>query len=302
MRAKSKSPLVSTIIPLCSEDKKTAERAIRSILKQSYTNIEIIAILDGENNVLESLLDNLSSTDHRIIKVKNEKNIGLANSLNKAIGLAKGEYTARMDADDFSLSERIKKQYTFLKKNNLDLIGSNKIIIRGENKYYSKSIPESAVNVKEILKRKNIMTHPTFFGKTEVFQKIRYRNLKYSQDYDFICRAIEAGYKIGNINEYLLEYTAPTKINTQKKAYQAAAKYEIKKAFRKNKLSHVDITSTIEKKSKRKLFLIATRYNEQAIRAKEGKLYGSFMLQYIISLLLSHTYRSELKDILLGKL
>ena len=59
----------------------------------------------------------MSYNDDRIRYVKNEKNLKLIATLNKGILLAKGEYIARMDADDISTSNRIMLQYNFLQEN-----------------------------------------------------------------------------------------------------------------------------------------------------------------------------------------
>ena len=60
----------------------------------------------------------------------NEKNIGLAASLNKGIDKSKGDYIARMDADDISMPNRLEREYNYLKDNpDIHIVSTNKIDI-----------------------------------------------------------------------------------------------------------------------------------------------------------------------------
>lgn len=88
------------------------KEAIDSILNQSYTNFEFIIINDGSTDGSENVI--LSFKDPRVRYVKNEKNLGLIATLNKGIDLCKGDHIIRMDADDISLPDRIKKQVEFM--------------------------------------------------------------------------------------------------------------------------------------------------------------------------------------------
>src|SRR3989338_10709157 len=114
--------------------------AVKSILNQTYKNFEFIIIDDASTDQSTKYLRFLK--DKRIKLIKNSKNLGLAASLNKALKFAKGEYIARMDADDISLPKRFEKQVKFFKKHpSVDICGTwvnliddvGKII--GEKKY-----------------------------------------------------------------------------------------------------------------------------------------------------------------------
>ncbi len=97
------------------EEESWLRKAIESILKQIYTNFEFIIILDKpENDLLWGVLKEYEHLDNRVILFKNEKNMGLAATLNKGIGLSKGEYIVRMDADDISVPQRIELLVRFM--------------------------------------------------------------------------------------------------------------------------------------------------------------------------------------------
>ena len=89
--------------------------AIESILNQTFSKFEFLIINDGSTDNSEDII--LTYNDPRIKYVKNESNIKLIATLNKGIDIAKGKYIARMDADDISMPNRIKKQYDYLEKN-----------------------------------------------------------------------------------------------------------------------------------------------------------------------------------------
>jgi glycosyltransferase involved in cell wall biosynthesis len=86
--------------------------AVESILGQTYTDFEFLIVDDGSTDATWSILS--SYRDARMRLVSNERNIGLARSLNRGLALARGEYVARQDADDVSLPERFATQVAYL--------------------------------------------------------------------------------------------------------------------------------------------------------------------------------------------
>mgnify|MGYP003214013077 FL=1 len=117
--------MVSVIMCTYNEPIEVIDASIKSILNQSYENIQLIIINDNPDRLeMAKYLNDLSVNNHMVEYIKNEKNIGLVRSLNRGLLKVKGEYIARMDADDISNTNRIKEQVTFLKKNNCDIVGS----------------------------------------------------------------------------------------------------------------------------------------------------------------------------------
>lgn len=100
-------PRVSVVMPAYNAEKYIGE-AIDSILNQTYTDFEFIIINDGSTDRTKEII--LSYTDPRIVYLENEQNSGIVVTLNKGLDCARGEYIARMDADDIAVSERLTKQ------------------------------------------------------------------------------------------------------------------------------------------------------------------------------------------------
>ena len=119
--------LVSVIMPVYNSE-RYLEDSIKSILNQTYKNFELIIINDGSSDSSEKII--LSFRDKRIKYLKNKINQGLSSSLNTGLKVTTGEYIARMDSDDISHYDRLRKQVYFLEKNpDYGVVGSKYIIL-----------------------------------------------------------------------------------------------------------------------------------------------------------------------------
>ena len=118
-----KEPLISIIMSTYNEEEEWLRQSIESILDQTWKNLELILVLDNpENQKLEEVILQYQAKDPRLVFVKNERNQGLVDSLNKALTLVKGEYVARMDADDICYPKRLEWQYQMMKKTKADFV------------------------------------------------------------------------------------------------------------------------------------------------------------------------------------
>lgn len=104
-------PHVSVVMAVYNAE-KYLKLAIDSILNQTFRDFEFIIIDDGSTDRSQAFIKSYS--DPRVKLLINEKNSGLVYSLNKGIDNAKGNYIARMDADDISLPNRLMKQVSYL--------------------------------------------------------------------------------------------------------------------------------------------------------------------------------------------
>ena len=99
------------------------EEAVESILEQSFTDFEFVIIDDASTDGSREMLSGLS--DERIRVIGNSRQLGLSRSLNKGVAVARGEYIARMDHDDISLTERLRRQVGFLDAHpEVDVLGT----------------------------------------------------------------------------------------------------------------------------------------------------------------------------------
>lgn len=199
-------PLISVIMPCYNAEKYVLE-AIKSILNQTYQNLELIIIddfsTDNSINIIKSI------TDPRVFLIKNKENKGVSFSLNEGIDTAKGQYIARMDADDISMANRLEKQLQFLSLNqHIDICGSCCNIIDSKTriiKTLNTSTNSNEIKAKMVFE--NQFVHPTVFAKSQIF-----KNNKYDINYTNVCEDYELwlrllpNFTFGNLKQKLLNY------------------------------------------------------------------------------------------------
>ncbi|MCA9308097.1 glycosyltransferase family 2 protein, partial [candidate division WWE3 bacterium] len=110
------NPLVSVITPAYNVE-HVLEETIKSVLNQTYNNFEFIILDDASPDNTWQIIQKWAKKDKRIIPVKNEINLYIAENRNKGLLLAKGKYIVWQDADDISVSSRIEKQVEFMEQN-----------------------------------------------------------------------------------------------------------------------------------------------------------------------------------------
>lgn len=107
--------LVTIIMPAYNTGKYIAD-SIRSVQVQTYTNWELILVDDCSSDNTDKIIETFL-TDKRIIYIKNEQNLGAAESRNRALRKAKGKWIAFLDSDDLWDKKKLEKQIYFMKKN-----------------------------------------------------------------------------------------------------------------------------------------------------------------------------------------
>lgn len=193
-------PKISVILSV--KKREHLQDAVKSILKQTYRNFELIIINDSSKKIIVP-------SDARIKIVNNKTNLGLTKSLNIGIKRSRGEFIARMDADDISKPERLKTQLGFLEKNpKIALIGSWVDFIDEKGSFLRiKKLPTDFKTIKNNLIKANQFYHPTLFIRKKILDIVGYYDEKftYSQDYELVLR-IASKYPVKNLPESLIFY------------------------------------------------------------------------------------------------
>ncbi|WP_199089674.1 glycosyltransferase [Bosea sp. ASV33] len=194
-------PRVSVLIPTRNSEKYLRE-AINSILEQTFSDIELLVVDDNSSDDTRSILS--SYGDPRIV-ILDGPGKGLAAALNFGLRQAKGEFVARMDADDIADVTRLQKQVEYLDRHpHLGLCGTLFQQFMDGN-----AIHEHMENVKYAdLLEGCYIGHPTAMLRRKIFidNELFYNeSMKFSEDYDLWTRAIRVT-EIGNVQENLLRY------------------------------------------------------------------------------------------------
>jgi glycosyltransferase involved in cell wall biosynthesis len=108
-------PVVSVVMPVYNAERHLRQ-AVESILKQTYRDFEFVIVDDGSTDGSSAILDEYEKTDSRV-RLYKQDNHGLVFTLNRVCGLARGEYIARMDADDICFPTRLEEQVEFMTRN-----------------------------------------------------------------------------------------------------------------------------------------------------------------------------------------
>ena len=128
-----KKQLVSVIMPAFNASAFISD-SIDSILKQSYKNLELIICDDCSSDETLDLASQFSKYDDRINLISNSTNLGIAQSRNRCISIAKGEIIAFCDSDDVWQNDKLELQVKKLLSEDYSVISSNCYIIDASGK------------------------------------------------------------------------------------------------------------------------------------------------------------------------
>ncbi|MDQ6531540.1 glycosyltransferase [Flavobacterium sp. LHD-85] len=204
------NPLISVLMPVYNGEKFLRE-AIDSILNQSYRNFEFIIINDGSTDETENII--FSYNDNRIRYIKNESNLRLIKTLNYGIELAKGEYIARMDADDIAVTDRFEKQIKqFILHDEIDMVNCQCLLLNEDGNGYRKNRTNITVNyeaIKYVSIFQTMIVHPAVMIKTSIMKRFKYNdqiNTEHVEDFELWNRLFENNIKCFTIPESLIFY------------------------------------------------------------------------------------------------
>lgn len=203
------NPLVSIIIPTYNGALRI-QKAIDSVLAQSYKNIEIIVVDDGSTDKTADILTELQKKEKRIIILKNEQNQGFAKSLSIGVKKARGKYIARLDDDDFWVSpEKLRKQIAFMEKNTEYVLTGGGIIVCGSDgkETVRYLFPEQDEEIRKGLLVDNLFAHSCVVFSKDACLKSGGYNQKFGffSDIDLWLKMGELG-KFYNFQEYFSVY------------------------------------------------------------------------------------------------
>lgn len=133
-------PLVSVVLPVFN-GARYIEAAVRSVLAQSYANLDLLVIDDGSTDDTASILQRLGRDDGRV-RVISRENRGLIPTLNEGLQAARGQLVARMDADDICYPERIAQQVAaFRARPDLAMCGTGFDIVNEQDRVQAFETP-----------------------------------------------------------------------------------------------------------------------------------------------------------------
>tara|TARA_Y100000591_G_C21734639_1_gene645964 strand:- start:54 stop:953 length:900 start_codon:yes stop_codon:yes gene_type:complete len=251
------NPLVSVLLN-CYNAQDTISKAIKSVLSQTYKNIELIIWDDASKDKTLEIVK--SFKDKRVKLFENNLNIGLGKSRLKAIKELNGELISIIDADDFYENEKIEKQVSVFQKNpEVSICATwSKIFDENFKKLYFFESNASSEIIKKKLKFVNIIPHSSIMYRKKTAMDVGWYsiNLEYSQDYNLTLKLINKG-EIFVIKEFLSNMiSGKNNMSNSKKMVETVLKENIQ--ILENNLNIFENTKGDQKiiNSLRKLYLI----------------------------------------------
>lgn len=148
------SPLVSVIIPVYN-GAQFVSKAIDSALIQDV-DLEIIVVDDCSNDDTQKVLSKYANND-KIVCLKNESNLGVAQTRNKAVSVARGKFVAFLDADDYWAEDKLKKQLKMIEKTNAPLCVTARELLTPNGEETNRVIPvNEKITYNDLLKHNSI--------------------------------------------------------------------------------------------------------------------------------------------------
>ncbi len=272
----SSDPKVTVLMCAYNEASYITE-AIESILRQSFTDFEFIIIDDASTDQTVETIRTMP--DRRIRLVENDTNLGLTQSLNKGLLLAKGTYIARMDADDIALPHRLAAQVAYMEQHPETILCGSWAALFGKQEGVRKHPSESNllkvrllfscqfIHPSVMLRKSALVTYQLYYNET----------FRQAQDYELWVRMIPYG-QFHTIPEELIKYRVHAKqISHQDKGFQKENTHRIYR-FLLEKLGvpltseHIELHQHLayfEWKQPFEILLQAQVYFEQLIEANE---------------------------------
>lgn len=206
MAQSASKPLISVLIPAFNVEHYVGP-AIESVLKQSFTDFELIVLDDGSSDGTAKMIDTYS--DSRLTKIFLTENKGLVKARNTLVEMARGEYIAFLDSDDLADPDRLELQLKYLQKNRLDVCGTDHLVLHQHSgKVKHSKQRHSDADIRAMITVCSPLCNPSVMARADVFKNTPYLTVgnNGAEDYLMWVNLALAGYKLGNVPRNLITY------------------------------------------------------------------------------------------------
>ena len=195
--------LVSIIIPYYKKREYITD-TLKSVLKQTYKNFEIIIIYDDGDKEDLKFIKKLANSDKRILLMVNKRSLGAGLSRNKAIKKSKGRYISFIDADDLWKINKLELQLKFMKKNNSLISHTNYKIINKQNKILQSRVARDFNSINDLLKSCDIGLSSVVVKKEILNGNCLFARLETKEDFVLWLNILKKNIKIVSLKKNLM--------------------------------------------------------------------------------------------------
>jgi len=220
MRDTRNLPLVSVIMPAYNCEAYVAD-ALDSVIRQTYPNLEVIIVDDHSSDKTWGIIQDFAKQDKRIKPLRNDENLKIVGTLNRAIRHSTGKYLARMDGDDVRELDSINKQVAFLESNPTIIMvgGSVEFCDEHMQRLNDRHYPLTDAEIRKKLLRYSPFCHASLVFRSDKLEKDPYRN-NWAEDYDLYFRLAKVG-EMANLPDVLYHVrTHKASVSRSKTRYQ----------------------------------------------------------------------------------
>lgn len=205
--------LVSIVVTSWNR-KRYIRQCLQGIAAQTYKDIEVIIVDDGSTDGTQSLIRQWAKQlghrfQNRVIFAPMPRNMGYSGALTTAMFMARGEFIATHDSDDFSHPDRIRRQVNFMRSHpKIGLVGCNYRIVRHGKvlKLNPGWLSYGPEKVRETYQRGgHCITCGSLLFRAKLFDRLGglNRSIEGAEDYEFVARLNKMGVRMDNLRDVL---------------------------------------------------------------------------------------------------
>ena len=197
--------MLVTIITVVYNNESTIARTIKSVMDQTYPQIEYLIIdgksTDGTVAVAEKFTEEFCSREGRAMRIISEKDKGMYDALNKGARMASGELVGQINADDWYENDAVENMVEFYKKENYDVAWGNIVVHKRSGEMMKRA------KIGKTLWTTSGFCHPAMFSKRSILLEFPYALENMCDDFEFVTRVHLAKKKICTLNRTISNFS-----------------------------------------------------------------------------------------------
>ena len=222
--------MVTIVMPVYN-CKKYLEETVQSALSQTFPDFELLMLDDCSTDGTAELMSRIAEKDSRIRVLLNEKNLGVAQTRNKGLAAAQGEYIAFLDADDLWMPDKLERQINAMREKELDLCYTAYSFIDGNGSPIRKPYRVPETLSMERLLGENVIGLSSAVIRVDAVGSVRMRGEYSHEDYVFWLELLQKGCRAGGVDIPLMQYRVSESNRSGDKKKAALGRWVIYRKF-----------------------------------------------------------------------
>ncbi len=231
-RNRNDAPLVSVVMPAYNAEKFLLQ-AVCSVMAQTVTDWELLILDDGSTDATAALAAQLAAQDSRVRLLKNDTNMGVAKTRNRALKLCCGHFIAFLDSDDVWQPEKLERQLRLLAQTGADLAYTAYAIIDEQGRRIRNDYLVPPQTDFEKMLRENVMGCSTVMLRAASLGQRRFAEDCYHEDYALWLQLLRSGHRAVGCPEVLVSWRRQANSRSFDKRKAAAQRWQVYRKQRK---------------------------------------------------------------------